>query len=560
MTGGVAETMGEFEAAFDIRSTVSFILQNRFERVALQFPDELLKYSVAVTSALRKEISKQRESSTEQEWSNGSIRLFVMADTTFGSCCADEVAAMHVDAQCIVHYGHTCLSVTSRLPVWFVFGRATINSESCARHIVEFAAGQKQPVLVMLGLSYIHVLQRIREQVLEIQEMALDIIFVTIPSQQMKPFVNEKTHAQKSQGAKLASEQDRNNNCRMATPITRGDLDDRNGQCNDNNADTCCSASKEEFRRQATDVHKLTREGSEFSVGGLKWVIPGNRGMEDYIILWVGDDEPGLTSVALIFNTSTIVRYDCQEEKILTDVVKQSQLLRRRYYLVERAKDANLVGIVVGTLGVAGYGETIQRIRSMVEAAGKKAYMLVMGKPNPSKLANFPECEVFVLVACPQTAILDSKDYLAPVITPFEAELAFVEGKQWTGAYRLDFTLTSAADHDPEFTPDSSVAEPRFSFLTGRYVGKDYPQDRGEEDVSHVSQRALQLKSESTLSVVNTERSVLDIKSGAEYLASRTYQGLDINQDGPDGPSKASLAVAGRTGRASVYLEEITKK
>lgn len=63
---------------------------------------------------------------------------------------------------------------------------------------------------------------------------------------------------------------------------------------------------------------------------------------------------------------------------------------------------------------------------------------MLMGRPNPAKLANFPECDVFVLVACAQTVLLDSKEYLAPVITPFEAELAFVEGKEWTGVFNLE--------------------------------------------------------------------------------------------------------------------------
>lgn len=29
---------------------------------------------------------------------------------TFGSCCVGEVAASHVDADCVVHCGHACLS------------------------------------------------------------------------------------------------------------------------------------------------------------------------------------------------------------------------------------------------------------------------------------------------------------------------------------------------------------------------------------------------------------------------------------------------------------------
>jgi len=59
-------------------------------------------------------------------------------------------------------------------------------------------------------------------------------------------------------------------------------------------------------------------------------------------------------------------------------------------------------GIVVGTLGVAGYGEAVDTIRSLAKAAGKKTYTLLMGKPSPAKLANFLEVDVFVLVADPQ--------------------------------------------------------------------------------------------------------------------------------------------------------------
>ena len=36
--------------------------------------------------------------------------FYILADTTYGSCCVDEVAAEHVGADLIVHYGRTCLS------------------------------------------------------------------------------------------------------------------------------------------------------------------------------------------------------------------------------------------------------------------------------------------------------------------------------------------------------------------------------------------------------------------------------------------------------------------
>ena len=45
-----------------------------------------------------------------------------------------------------------------------------------------------------------------------------------------------------------------------------------------------------------------------------------------------------------------------------------------------------------------------------------------------------------MLVADPQGQILDSKEYLAPIITPHEAQLAFGAAEGWDSRrYRLDF-------------------------------------------------------------------------------------------------------------------------
>ena len=59
-----------------------------------------------------------------------------------------------------------------------------------------------------------------------------------------------------------------------------------------------------------------------------------------------------------------------------------------------QARDASIVGVLVGTLGAAGYGDAVAALRAAAAAAGKKSYTLLVGKPSPAKLANFPEIEV----------------------------------------------------------------------------------------------------------------------------------------------------------------------
>lgn len=71
-------------------------------------------------------------------------------------------------------------------------------------------------------------------------------------------------------------------------------------------------------------------------------------------------------------------------------------------------------GIVVGTLGVAGYLEAAEQVRQLAHAAGKKTYTLLMGKPSPVKLANFPEVDIFVLIADAQVTGRTSTLLLVP--------------------------------------------------------------------------------------------------------------------------------------------------
>ena len=36
--------------------------------------------------------------------------VFVLGDTSYGQCCVDEVAAQHLNADAVIHFGHTCLT------------------------------------------------------------------------------------------------------------------------------------------------------------------------------------------------------------------------------------------------------------------------------------------------------------------------------------------------------------------------------------------------------------------------------------------------------------------
>jgi len=93
----------------------------------------MLGDSVLVYRALKKRLHAtdaggQMSKSLTVDLAMDSRSLFVLADTSYGrspssshvplqvsdrpypSCCVDEVAAQHVNADAVVHYGHACMS------------------------------------------------------------------------------------------------------------------------------------------------------------------------------------------------------------------------------------------------------------------------------------------------------------------------------------------------------------------------------------------------------------------------------------------------------------------
>lgn len=69
--------LGDIWNPNDLNRCIKFLREGSFSRVCLQFSDEILNYSV--------EIEKQLKKHTDSN-------VFLLADTSYGSCCVDEVS------------------------------------------------------------------------------------------------------------------------------------------------------------------------------------------------------------------------------------------------------------------------------------------------------------------------------------------------------------------------------------------------------------------------------------------------------------------------------------
>lgn len=109
-----------------IPKTTAFIADGNFRRVALQFPDPLLREAPEVLWTLQARLRKLKSGSSQNRREVGGAEdgsaaattaaveaaaaaapplIFVTGDTSYGSCCVDEVSAQHLKADAIVHYG-----------------------------------------------------------------------------------------------------------------------------------------------------------------------------------------------------------------------------------------------------------------------------------------------------------------------------------------------------------------------------------------------------------------------------------------------------------------------
>ncbi|KAJ8469937.1 hypothetical protein ONZ51_g8656 [Trametes cubensis] len=458
----------ELEDTFDIERTVKEIEKGDYKRVALQFPDELLPHSVPIFKALKAKIADGRE-------------LYVLADTSYGSCCVDEVAAQHVDADALVHYAHVRIQGHHD----FRFAGTLAALEDPSRY---------KTVVLKYDVAYAHKIGDV------IAELKKRIPAITI----------------------------------LHTPVTLVQYPPSSGQ-----------------QRNARPLEIATGDAQSDHEEGRTQI---DASPEDSIILYIGGGSLTLTNLLLTHALYEVYSYDPTTRCCRAESGRTNKLLMRRYAVVQKARDADVIGILVGTLGVANYLPLIAHLRDIIKKAHKKSYTITVGKPNPAKLGNFLEIECFVLVACPENSMLDAKEFLRPIVTPYELEVALKPTQTWTGRYVLDFDQLlrehqagSESAETAEEAEEEDLDQPVFSLITGkyrhakRYGGGTEPTEANGSDSSAMILR----NQEGALSK-------MEDSAAAQFLQSRTFRGLEtrIGQDAP------SILEQGRSGIARGYADD----
>uniref|UniRef100_A0A182NVE3 2-(3-amino-3-carboxypropyl)histidine synthase subunit 2 n=1 Tax=Anopheles dirus TaxID=7168 RepID=A0A182NVE3_9DIPT len=451
---------------------VRWIEKRALKRVALQFPDSILPHSVQIVSELREALPAGEDA---------SVQLFVLGDTSYGSCCVDEVAASHANADGIVHFGHACLSKVARVPVLYVFFQHALDE---ARLLAALAS----------------------EYGTDADHLELSCFY-------------EVGYA------------------------------------------TAIAGMGETLRARFPRLAIASLADADQQPDTLCWKFNDKPApAPNHPALYIGRDNLSFFNTAVAIGASEWLRFDptdsTGEPRLERTDAAGAKWLRRRYYAIERCKDAGSIGIVVATLSTSGYLAIVSRVQQLAKARGVRTYIISIGKVNPEKLANFIDIDCFVLVGCPENDIFTSRDFFRPLLSVYEAEMAL--NPTWSERLCTAGYTTNFAELLPDGRLYSDVEEVAAAIETG--------ENALAPDVSLVTGRTRDGARRNTPKPVEQDGSGMEVAlkgknevaliSSADHFANRSWQGLEQNL----GKDEPALVQEGRSGLPIQYRNDPTQR
>ncbi|KAJ1460455.1 putative diphthamide synthesis protein-domain-containing protein [Pelagophyceae sp. CCMP2097] len=472
----MAEARAARSAYFEYARVAAAVLRLGAKRVALQFDDAALDDSPLVVWELADRL-------------DAGVQLFVLGDPA-PEGAVDAVQAAHVDADLIVHYGDECLHAPPEAsgPVLYCLGTTvakSLDAEKACAAIVEKLddagggdeAGQGAPVLLLYATKW-------RDEVVSLGAALGEAVGCAVSVARLPPHVAADAAVESSDVARI---------------MFIGGL----------------------------DVSTSTHICDEAALAKCRVVFVGAAASVTYRSLTLRCAE----CVSLTF-------YDPAAGS--SAVVNVPRALTKRHHQIQRAAGASRWGVVVAAAGRVRLAASVAaRCDAALKAAGRSSYVLALGVPSPSKIANFAELEAFVIVGADDDLVDElQRECAAPLITP--NELAFALGDaEW---------LVSTASQ-PMYSSDlRDVPE-----LDGTRPGQDDAPTFDFSRAGFQDTRRLALSYDDDDDDTVGCRDVVEFNSAAaDFLAQRDWRGLEPQV----GETPVARATEGWSGIASGYSGE----
>lgn len=137
-------------------------------------------------------------------------------------------------------------------------------------------------------------------------------------------------------------------------------------------------------------------------------------------------------------HVKTFYRYDPMARTFTTEGFTHASLHKERQQSIQVASKAQCVGLILGTLGRQGSVGVLEGVENILEERGIQHFTVLLSEVLPDRLAKFENVDAFVQVACPRLSTDWGGVFQKPLLTPYEAHVAF-GGESYQDVYPMDF-------------------------------------------------------------------------------------------------------------------------
>jgi 2-(3-amino-3-carboxypropyl)histidine synthase len=298
-------------------------------------------------------------SSSSSHHQQQTLQVSILGDVTYGACCVDDLGAQALGCDLLVHYGHSCLVQIQHTAVPCLY------------------------VFVEITIDVSHLVECLH---LTLKED--DSVKTTEPTIYLLGTIQFR-HALSEAQELLQSEPYNYNQISIpqAKPLSPGEV---------------LGCTSPVLTQSENDDNSKT------------------------IVLFVADGRFHLEST-MISNPhiSHFYRYDPYSKAMTEESYQHGKMKSLRYKAVQQAaaENANVFGIILGTLGRQGNPALLTRIQTQIQKHQKRYFVMLASEITPAKLALFQDkVDVWVQIACPRLSV-DWGHALSttkPVLNPYE--------------------------------------------------------------------------------------------------------------------------------------------
>ncbi|KAJ1667202.1 Diphthamide biosynthesis protein 1 [Coemansia sp. RSA 1813] len=156
------------------------------------------------------------------------------------------------------------------------------------------------------------------------------------------------------------------------------------------------------------------------------------------VIVYLGDGRFHLESI-LIHNPSVpAYAYEPYGKKFTRERYGHEEMQSLRKHAIEGARNAKKFGLILGTLGRQGNAKVLEELQERITQRGLAYEIVLLSEIFPQKLAQFPDIDCWVQIACPRLSIDWGYAFPKPLLTPYEANVA-LDAVEWNKVYPMDF-------------------------------------------------------------------------------------------------------------------------